>query len=106
MDKLDRSKLLPNGGNVWQRCVDTEYVELLIASTLMHGAPYGAKWCASTQGNRRTLSCPLFRYDGDDIAREDILMEENIFPKSGGVTHEWWIQIVNYDRMVDFINKG
>ena len=112
MQPLDHKQLLPNKGNVWREPKTLEYLELVIADALMHGAkwssaasidsPSGIKITIGKIKSLRVIAPirPALTYTRGYYFTSGI---EKTRDKTGAVT--WYIHTVNHNEMVNYINK-
>ena len=105
MQPLDNKQLLPNQGNVWREPKTLEYLELVIADALMHGAKWSGVSDKKRIGTIKTLRV---------IVGESVPLNTQDFYWAAGVEksqdhttgeHTWWIHIVNHNEMINYINK-
>ena len=113
MQPLDNKQLLPNQGNVWREPTTLEYLDLVIADALMHGA----KWSSARQRYPKShiVSPPhiggvikTLRF----IVGESVPFNTQDYYWAAGVEKSqadgvvtWYIHTVNHNEMVNYINK-
>lgn len=100
MKKIDRSKLLPNKGYVWQEVMDADYLDHLIAYALM----YGATW-HDERPNKRQLIGKVHEQNAPSWSRDKkpVVLIDAVAMDYHSSCITYWVQIINYDEFLTTI---